>query len=127
MAFATVFAQSIVEEMDAASRGPQEAFGYIALASVLAFTVVVSGVRAVSQEIRRRGGYGVSVGSVVAPAVVSVGALVGALVFGFRAFDRVDTGLSILDAAWSLLFVVFLIGALGLGIFVSRQAVKSLV
>ena len=126
MVFATVSAQSIVEEMDAASRGPQEAFGYIALASVFAFVVVVLGVRAVAQEIHRRGGYGVSVGSVVAPAVVSGGALVGALVFGFRAFDRVDTGLSILDAAWSLLFVVCLIVALGLGIFVSTKAVKAL-
>ncbi|WP_214514917.1 hypothetical protein [Rhodococcus sp. WY5] len=127
MVFATVFAQSIVEEMDAATRGPEEAVGYIALASVFVFAVVVLGVRAVAQEIRRRGGYGVSVGSVVAPAVVSGAGLVGALVFGFRAFDRVDTGLSILDAALSLLFVVCLIGALGLGIFVSRQAVKSLV
>ncbi|MCC4306092.1 MAG: hypothetical protein OJJ55_09335 [Rhodococcus sp.] len=126
MVFATVSAQSIVEEMDAASRGPQEAFGYIALASVFAFVVVVLGVRAVAQEIHRRGGYGVSVGSVVAPAVVSGGALVGALVFGFRAFDRVDTGLSILDAALSLLFVVCLIVALGLGIFVSTKAVKAL-
>ncbi|KPH21630.1 hypothetical protein AN948_00700 [Rhodococcus sp. ADH] len=91
------------------------------------FAVVVLGVRAVAQEIRRRGGYGVSVGSVVAPAVVSGAGLVGALVFGFRAFDRVDTGLSILDAALSLLFVVCLIVALGLGIFVSTKAVKSLV
>jgi len=125
MVSVSIFAQSAVDEMDAATRSPREAFFYIVVASLLAFVVVVSGVWSVTQEVRRRGGYGVPAGSVVVGGVATLVALVGALITGVLAFDRVDTSLSLLDSAVSLIFVAALIAGVGLGIFASTRIAKA--
>ncbi|MET3960027.1 putative effector of murein hydrolase LrgA (UPF0299 family) [Rhodococcus sp. OAS809] len=125
MVSVSIFAQSAVVEMDAATRSPREAFFYIVVASLLAFVVVVSGVWSVTQEVRRRGGYGVPAGSVVVGGVATLVALVGALITGVLAFDRVDTSLSLLDSAVSLIFVAALIAGVGLGIFASTRIAKA--
>ncbi|MDJ0107603.1 hypothetical protein QM646_14360 [Rhodococcus erythropolis] len=124
MVSVSIFAQSAVDEMDAATRSPREAFFYIVVASLLAFVVVVVGAWSVAQEIRRRDRYDMSPRLVIGGAVVTLAALLGAWVSGGRAFDRVDTSLSVLDLAVSWAFAATLIGGVVLGIFVSTKVVK---